>query len=89
MAPAARTPYSVWTRLGQALADSPPAVWFHDRVLHHPRIAKSRGMANQGWERVLDICYPLVVLLRGTRRGAAQLGAGGRTRRRTSGACRR
>ena len=75
MSPAARTPDSVWTRLGNALADSPPAVWLNDSVLHHPRIAKSRGMANQGWARVLDICYPLIVLVRGTRRGAKQLGA--------------
>jgi len=75
MAPAARTPDSVWTRLGRALADSPPAVWFNESVLHNPRVAKSRGMANQGWARVLDICYPLIVLARGVRRGLKQLGA--------------
>lgn len=75
MAPAARTPDSVWTRLGRALADSPPALWLNESVLHHPRIAKSRGMANQGWARVLDICYPLIVLVRGVRRGVTQLGA--------------
>src|ERR1051326_1759121 len=75
MAPAARTPDSVWTRLGRALADSPPALWLSESVLHNPRIAKSRGMANQGWARVLDICYPLIVLVRGVRHGAKQLGA--------------
>src|SRR5436305_11784861 len=75
MAPAARTPDSVWTRPGRALAASPPAVWFNESVLHNPRVAKSRGMANQGWARVLDICYPLIVLARGVRRGLKQLGA--------------
>lgn len=75
MSPAARTPDSVWTRLGRALTGSPPAVWFNDSVLHHPRVAKGRGMAHEGWARVLDICYPLIVLVRGIRRGARQLGA--------------
>lgn len=75
MQPAARTPDSVWTRLGHALTESPPAAWFNDSVLHHPRVAKGRGMAHEGWARVLDICYPLIVLVRGTRRGAVRLGA--------------
>lgn len=75
MAPAARTPDSVWTRLGRALAESPPVGWVNDSVLHHPRIAKGRGMAHEGWARVLDICYPIIVLARGSRRGVKQLGA--------------
>lgn len=31
-------------------------------------------MAHEGWSRILDVCYPLVVLLRGTHRGTAYLG---------------
>src|SRR5258708_20677333 len=75
MAPAARTADSVWTGLGRAVSDSPAVVWFNDSVLRNPRIAKSRGMAHEGWTRVLDVCYPLIVLGRGTRRGATLLGA--------------
>jgi hypothetical protein len=74
MPPAARTADSVWTRLGRALRESPAAVWFDDSVLRNPRIAKGRGVASEGWTRVLDVCYPLIVLGRGTRRGAAMLG---------------
>jgi hypothetical protein len=75
MAPAARTADSVWTRLGHVLSESPPVVWVNDSVLHHPRVAKSRGMATDGWARVLDVCYPLIVLVRGVRRGVRRLGA--------------
>lgn len=75
MTQAARTADSMWTRLGRVVAESAPVVWFNDSVLHHPHITRGRGMAQDGWSRVLDICYPLIVLLRGTRRGAAQLGA--------------
>jgi len=74
MAPAARTADSMWTRLGRVLSDSPAVVWFNDSVLRNPRIAKGRGMAHEGWTKVLDVCYPLIVLGRGTRRGAVQLG---------------
>jgi hypothetical protein len=74
MSLATRTPDSVWTRLGHALAECPPATWFNDAVLHHPRVARGRGMAHEGWARVLDICYPLIVLVRGTRRAARRLG---------------
>ncbi|HZU57108.1 MAG TPA: FtsK/SpoIIIE domain-containing protein [Actinocrinis sp.] len=75
MTQAARTADSMWTRLGRMVAESAPVVWFNDSVLHHPHITRGRGMAQDGWSRVLDVCYPLIVLLRGTRRGAAQLGA--------------
>ena len=73
MAPAARTADSVWTRLGRAVSDAPAVVWFNDSVLRNQHIARSRGMAHEGWARVLDVCYPLIVLGRGTRRGAAWL----------------
>ncbi len=75
MTQAARTADSMWTRLGRMVSECAPVVWFNESVLHHPGIAKGRGMAHEGWSRVLDICHPLIVLLRGTRRGAAQLGA--------------
>ncbi len=75
MTQAARTADSMWTRLGRMVSESAPVVWFNESVVHHTGIAKGRGMAHEGWSRVLDICYPLIVLLRGTRRGAAQLGA--------------
>jgi hypothetical protein len=75
MTQAARTADSMWTRLGRMLAGSAPVVWLNDSVLHHPHITRGRGMAHEGWSRVLDVCYPLIVLLRGTRRGAAQIGA--------------
>jgi hypothetical protein len=75
MTQAARTADSMWTRLGRVVAESPPVVWLNESVLHHPRVSRGRGMAHEGWARVLDVCYPLIVLLRGTRRGAAQLGA--------------
>ena len=75
MTQAARTADSMWTRLGRMLAESAPVVWLNDSVLHHPHITRGRGMAHEGWSRVLDVCYPLIVLLRGTRRGAAQIGA--------------
>jgi len=75
MTQAARTADSMWTRLGRMLAESAPVVWLNDSVLHHPHITRGRGMAHEGWSRVLDVCYPLIVLLRGTRRGAAQVGA--------------
>jgi hypothetical protein len=73
MAPAARTVDSMWTRLGRAVSDSPAVVWFNDSVLRNPQLAKGRGMAHAGWTRILDVCYPLIVLGRGTRRGAAML----------------
>ncbi|MGH6657194.1 MAG: FtsK/SpoIIIE domain-containing protein, partial [Actinocrinis sp.] len=74
MAPA-RSADSVWHRLGRSVTGSAPVTWIHDNVLHHPHIARGRGMAREGWSRVLDVCYPLIVLIRGTRRGASILGA--------------
>jgi hypothetical protein len=65
----------MWTRLGRALSQAGPVVWLNDCVLHHPRVAKGRGMAHVGWSRVLDVCHPLIVILRGLRRGAVQLGS--------------
>jgi hypothetical protein len=59
----------MWTRLGRAASDLPAVVWFNDSVLRNPHLAKSRGMAHEGWTRILDVCYPLIVLGRGTRRG--------------------
>jgi len=79
MAPAARRADSVWTRLGRTAADSRPVAWFNDYVLRNQRIThrvtRGRGVARESWARVLDICYPLIVLGRGTLRGAALLRA--------------
>jgi hypothetical protein len=74
MASAAHHGNSVWHRLGRTLRETPAAVWFHDMVLHNPHLARSRGWVHEGWARVLDVCYPLLVLARGTRRGAVLLG---------------
>lgn len=73
MTQAARSAGSMWTRLGRAVSASRPVVWVNDSVLHHPGLTKGRGMAHEGWSRILDVCHPIVVLLRGARRGAAQL----------------
>ncbi|MBS2965608.1 hypothetical protein KGA66_21335 [Actinocrinis puniceicyclus] len=75
MTQGARTADSMWTRLGRVLSGSPPVARLHTSLLRHPRIAKGRGMAHEGWSRVLDVCYPLIVLVRGTHRGATQLGS--------------
>ena len=56
---AARSGDSVWHRLGRALAESAPVAWVSDNVLHHPGIARGRGMAHEGWARVLDVCARL------------------------------
>ena len=74
MAPAARTADSLWTRLGQAASEAGPVAWFKDNVLHHSAIGRSRHAVREGWSRVLDVCYPIIVLARGARRGLGMLG---------------
>ena len=72
MAPAARAADSVWSRLGRGVAGSGPASWVNANVFNHPRISRTRGATGRAWARVLDVCYPLIVLGRGARRGLAQ-----------------
>ncbi|HEY3868837.1 MAG TPA: FtsK/SpoIIIE domain-containing protein [Actinocrinis sp.] len=71
MAPAARAADSVWNRLGRGVAESAPASWLNANVLNHPGVSRTRGVTGRAWVRVLDVCYPLIVLGRGARRGLA------------------
>lgn len=61
----------MWTRLERAVAAQGSVTWFSDRVLRHPAIGRGRTGAARTWTHVLDVCYPLIVLGRGTRRGLA------------------
>jgi hypothetical protein len=72
MAPA-RSADSMWTRLGQTVCESGPVVWFNDSVRGHPAIGRTRRLALEVRARVYDICYPLIVLARGTRRGVGMM----------------
>ena len=75
MPPAARSADSMWTRLGQTVSESGPVVWFNDSVCGHPAIGRGRRVALELRARVFDICYPLIVLARGSRRGLGLLRA--------------
>jgi hypothetical protein len=65
----------MWTRLGQTVCESGPVVWFNDSVRGHPAIGRTHRLALELRARVFDICYPLIVLARGTRRGLGLLRA--------------
>lgn len=73
MPPASRSADSVWTRMGRTVSESGPVAWFNDSVCGHPAVGRTRGAAKEIRVRVLDICYPLIVLARGTRRGVGFL----------------
>ena len=73
MPPASRSADSVWTRMGRTVSASGPIAWFNDSVRGHPAVGRTRGAAKELRVRVLDICYPLIVLARGSRRGVALL----------------
>ena len=75
-----RSEHSVWTRLEHAVATHGSVTWFNDHVLHHSAIGRGRAVTTRTWTHVLDVCYPMIVLGRGTRRGSC------RGRRRRGGA---
>jgi hypothetical protein len=75
VSPASRTADSMWTRFGQNLAGSPPVLWVHHSVLRHPTLTRCRTATKETWARVADVGYPLIVLGRGVRRGAASAGS--------------
>jgi hypothetical protein len=59
--------------MGRTVSESGPVVWFNESVRRHPAVDRTRGTAKELRVRVLDICYPLIVLGRGTRRGVGLL----------------
>jgi FtsK/SpoIIIE family len=69
MAPATRTADSMWTQLGNAVSRSAPAVWLDENVRRNPTLTRTRTVTGGAWTRLLDICYPLIVVGRGTRIG--------------------
>lgn len=75
MPPASRTADSVWTRFGRLFAESPPVLWINESVLRNPALTRSRTATRETWARVADVGYPLIVIGRGMRRGAAMGGA--------------
>ena len=73
MAPATRTADSMWTQLGNAVSRSAPAVWLDENVRRNPTLTRTRTVTGGAWTRLLDVCYPLIVLGRGTRIGVRRL----------------
>jgi hypothetical protein len=63
----------MWTQLGNAFAKSAPAAWVGENLLHHPTLSRTRSATGGAWTRLLDICYPLIVLGRGTRTGVRRI----------------
>lgn len=72
MAPATRTADSMWTQLGNAVARSAPATWWDENVRRHPAVSRTRSATGGAWSRLTDVCYPLIVIGRGTRIGLAR-----------------
>ena len=62
----------MWTQLGNAVARSAPAAWLDENVRRHPVLSRTRNATGGAWSRLLDVCYPLIVIGRGTRIGAAR-----------------
>ena len=73
--PATRTADSRWTQLGHAVTRSAPATWFDENVRRNRTISRTRTATGGAWNRLIDVCYPLIVVGRGTRIGARKLGA--------------
>lgn len=72
MSPASRA-HSLWTRLGHGLRELAPVARFHETVLRHRFLVRTREFARDLWGRLKEICYPAVMVLRGTRRAAGRL----------------
>ena len=62
----------MWTQLGNAVARSGPASWLDENVRRHPALSRTRSATGGAWSRLLDVCYPLIVIGRGTRIGMAR-----------------
>lgn len=59
---------SLWSRLGRGVSESAPVTRFNDSVLHHRWVLRTREFFKDLGARLLDIFYPLVMILRGLRR---------------------
>jgi len=72
VSPASRA-HSLWTRLGHSLRELAPVARFHETVLRHRFLVRTREFTRDLWGRLKEICYPVLMVLRGTRRGASRL----------------
>lgn len=62
----------MWTQLGNAVARSGPAAWLDQNVRRHPALTRTRSATGGAWSRLLDLCYPLIMIGRGTRIGCGR-----------------
>jgi hypothetical protein len=81
----ARAENSLRHRIGHTLRECAPVARFHETVLRHRFLTWLREFIRDLWRRLREICYPAVMVARGTRRGISRLRAwytGGPTERR-------
>ncbi len=73
MSPAARAEDSLWSRIGHSVRECAPVARFNEAVLHHRFLTRLTQFVRDLWARLKEICYPVVMVARGTRRGAGRL----------------
>ncbi|MBR7835905.1 type IV secretion system DNA-binding domain-containing protein [Actinospica durhamensis] len=73
MSPSARAEDSLWSRIGHSVRECAPVARFNEAVLHHRFLTWTSQFIRDLWARLKEICYPVVMVARGTRRGAGRL----------------